>query len=181
MTMNVLYSLSSLLLILFVGGFGAIAGGVVAFFVYKAWQNYLDAVALRAHKAVFQQYSHNLERFISTTIDHLSFSPQFMSSSPDPAEQKSTIREMQSSVIPSTRYDIVFDSDLTTFVAGGSFAYGWKRVMQEIISSIDEKESSFPEGTNTILVRSVHMSEEGKNEYILETLKNENLKKLSGE
>ena len=177
--MNALTLLPDFVILLILLVFGFTLGAVAYFLFNKAWQNYLGVISLRAHRAVFEQYQQAQEKFVTSFMENVNFDSPVSPSCH--SEGKSSVHDLQTSVIPSTRFDIVFDSDLTSFVANGSFAYGWRRIMQEIVNSIDERKSGFPEGTNTVLIRNVRMTEEGKNEYTLEPIKNENLKKLSGE
>ena len=168
-------------LVVFIGalGIGLIIGIVMGAFGFKFWANHNELIAMKAYQVAMNQFKEAQEKMLGALFANRDMGceggPQQLQ------ESQSVVRNIRNSIIPSTRFDIIFDSDLVSFISTGIFQSNWRGIMKDILDTVEEKSSSFPEGTNTILVRSVHVSDRGGNEYVLEPLANSNLKKLSNE
>jgi hypothetical protein len=168
-------------LVVFIGalGMGLIAGTVIGAFGFKFWTNHNELMAMKTYQVAMNNFKEAQEKMLGALFVNQGTECEEHQNSQYQGSQ-SVVQNIRDSVIPSTRFDIIFDSDLVSFISTGIFSNNWRGIMKDILDTVEEKSSAFPEGTNTILVRSVHVSDKGGNEYVLEPLANSNLKKLSG-
>jgi hypothetical protein len=176
--MGVYYLYQSLVIAVMCLGMGLIFGIILGAFGFKFWVNHNELMASKAYQVALNQFKESQDKMLGALFAR---SDMLLPEPTQSSNNQSFVQNARNSIIPSTRYDIVFDSDLVSFISTGVFSRSWQSIMKDILESIEEKSSSFPEGTNTILVRSVRMSDMGGNEYLLEPIKNDNIKKMSGE
>ena len=73
------------------------------------------------------------------------------------------------------RYELVFDLELVGFLAMGEVATKWPRILTQIRDLVDQHYTTFPEKTNTVVVRAVRFLPDGTGEYVFEGIHNAEL------
>jgi hypothetical protein len=76
------------------------------------------------------------------------------------------------------KYELVFSLDLASFISTGHFAVQWLNIINRVNTLIKDRFTTFPPGTNTIIVRSVRLQEDGPGEFIFEPVNNPNLEQF---
>jgi len=93
-------------------------------------------------------------------------------------QSKKRIKLIKESNTIMDRYDIIFDMSLVSYLATAGVVVNWDESIVEMMNAVKEKSIEFPNGTNTVIVRSIKILPDGMNEYVFEPLSNPNTKSI---
>ena len=82
------------------------------------------------------------------------------------------------------KFDIVFDSDLTTAIARGELFPRWRDILKDIEMIVEQSSDTFPENANTVVIRAFRWDESvGRMIYSFDVIHNPSVKSIkeSGE